>query len=136
MTGDSCFLSVVNQAAASLTEGEIAIPRWTSLRAASHQVGRPSPAFDWRSPYMALMASLRRSREATGMSQKAMADRLGVHMRTLRRWENGEGDPPAQMLFRWAALVGVTVGANLPHRPGTLEGVHPDPSTTQPVAGT
>jgi transcriptional regulator with XRE-family HTH domain len=64
------------------------------------------------------MAALRRGRERQRLSQADVADRLGVHMRTLRRWENGEGDPPAQVLFRWSEIVGVSIGANLPHRPG------------------
>ncbi|WP_343870593.1 helix-turn-helix transcriptional regulator, partial [Caenispirillum bisanense] len=75
---------------------------------------------DWRPAYLAVLADLRRARAASGLTQAEVATRLGTHMRTLRRWENGEGDPPAGMLFRWAAVVGVVVtvnhGANLPHR--------------------
>ena len=75
---------------------------------------------DWRPAYLAVLADLRRARAASGLTQAEVAARLGIHMRTLRRWENGEGDPQAGMLFRWAAVVGVVVtvnhGANLPHR--------------------
>lgn len=74
---------------------------------------------DWRPAYLAVLADLRRARAASGLTQAEVAARLGIHMRTLRRWENGESDPPAHMLFRWAAFVGVVVkvehGANLPH---------------------
>ncbi len=75
---------------------------------------------DWRPAYLTVLADLRRARATSGLTQAEVAARLGIHMRTLRRWENGEGDPPAGMLFRWAAVVGVGVkvdhGANLPHR--------------------
>ncbi|MCA1971734.1 MAG: helix-turn-helix domain-containing protein [Caenispirillum sp.] len=78
---------------------------------------------DWRPAYLAVLADLRRARAASGLTQAGVAVRIGIHMRTLRRWENGEGDPPAGMLFRWAAVVGVTLkagyGADLPHsQPG------------------
>lgn len=62
---------------------------------------------DWRPAYLAVLADLRRARAASGLTQAAVAARIGIHMRTLRRWENGEGDPPAGMLFRWAAVVGL-----------------------------
>ena len=74
---------------------------------------------DWRTAYLAALADLRCARAASDLTQADVAARLGINLRTLRRWENGEGDPPAGMLFRWAAVVGVVLavdhGANLPH---------------------
>ncbi|SOE01828.1 helix-turn-helix domain-containing protein [Caenispirillum bisanense] len=85
-----------------------------------HPAQRSFVAADWRPGYLAVLADLRRARAASGFTQAEVATRLGIHMRTLRRWENGEGDPPAGMLFRWAAAMGVVLtvdhGANLPHR--------------------
>jgi transcriptional regulator with XRE-family HTH domain len=85
-----------------------------------HPAQRSSTAPDWRPAYLAVLADLRRARADSGLTQAEVAARLGIHMRTLRRWENGEGDPPAHMLFRWATAVGVVLkvdhGANLPHR--------------------
>ncbi|MCA1972095.1 MAG: helix-turn-helix domain-containing protein [Caenispirillum sp.] len=103
---------------------------------------RSSTAPDWRPPYLAVLADLRRARAASGLTQAEVAVRLGIHMRTLRRWENGEGDPPAGMLFRWAAVVGVMVtvnhGANLPHgepdKPIVLRNTMP-PSLSRLVGG-
>jgi transcriptional regulator with XRE-family HTH domain len=79
----------------------------------------PSACGTWRTAYLRTMIALRRGRERQRLSQERVAASLGVHMRTLRRWENGEGDPPAQVLFRWAEIVGVSIGANLPHPPGS-----------------
>lgn len=110
---DQAFLAVVNDAAQGLAPEAVELYGWSDIAGAE-----PAAPVTWRAAYLRTMAALRRGRELQRLSQADVADRLGVHMRTLRRWENGEGDPPAQVLFRWSEIVGVSIGANLPHRPG------------------
>jgi transcriptional regulator with XRE-family HTH domain len=72
----------------------------------------------WATAYLTTMAILLRRRKDLKITQATMALRLGVHLRTFRRWENGEDDPQAMLLFKWAGLLDVTSGvdgANLSH---------------------
>lgn len=46
-----------------------------------------------------------------GLTQAMVVSGLGIHMRTLPRWQYGEGDPPRGVLFRWPAVVGVQLRA-------------------------
>lgn len=52
-------------------------------------------------------ATLRAARHALGMTQEAFAKALGVHVRTLSRWETGAPIP------RW---VGLVLRAHVPAR--------------------
>jgi transcriptional regulator with XRE-family HTH domain len=45
----------------------------------------------------------KRWRQEAGLTQKSAGDLFGVHMRTVRRWENGERAIPL-MVFRVIAL--------------------------------
>ncbi|WP_413207702.1 helix-turn-helix domain-containing protein [Rhodospirillum sp. A1_3_36] len=69
----------------------------------------------WRIAYLTTMAALLQRRKDLKITQATMAERLGVHLRTFRRWENGEDDPQAMLLFKWAGLLNVPLGANSPH---------------------
>lgn len=48
-------------------------------------------------------------REAAGMTQAQLAERLGVRSKTLRDWENDVSEPRANRLQMLAALLGVSL---------------------------
>ena len=50
---------------------------------------------------------LRNAREASGMSQKKMANRIGVKPATVEKWETGKMDPRANRLQMLASLLNV-----------------------------
>jgi transcriptional regulator with XRE-family HTH domain len=50
---------------------------------------------------------LRNAREAAGMSEKRMANRIGVKTSTIRKWENGEMEPRANRVQMIASLLNV-----------------------------
>ncbi len=50
---------------------------------------------------------LKNAREASGMSQKAMANRIGVKPATVEKWETGKMDPRANRLQMLASLLNV-----------------------------
>jgi transcriptional regulator with XRE-family HTH domain len=50
---------------------------------------------------------LKNAREASGMSQKMMANRLGVKSSTIGKWESGRDDPRANRLQMIASLLDV-----------------------------
>ena len=62
------------------------------------------------------------AREATGMTQKQLAKRLGVKLVTLRNWENDMAEPRANKLSMLAGLLNVSMMWLLD---GTGEGVDP-----------
>ena len=49
------------------------------------------------------------AREAAGLDQKAMAERLGVRLKTLRAWENDQAEPRANRLSIMAGMLNVTI---------------------------
>ncbi len=53
-------------------------------------------------------ALLRRMRKAKGMTQKQLADGLGVVPKTVSKWETGNGFPEVSMLAALADLLGVS----------------------------
>ena len=50
---------------------------------------------------------LKNAREASGMSQKTMANRIGVKLATVENWESGKMDPRANRLQMLASLLNV-----------------------------
>lgn len=50
---------------------------------------------------------IKHAREASGMSQKLMASRLGVKNATIAKWESGKEDPRANRLQMIASLLNV-----------------------------
>ena len=50
---------------------------------------------------------LKNAREASGMSQKTIANRIGVKPATVEKWENGKMDPRANRLQMLASLLNV-----------------------------
>lgn len=67
---------------------------------------------------------LKHAREASGMSQKLMASRLGVRSTTINKWESGKEDPRANRLQMIASLLNVPLlwllagGQQVPDRGG------------------
>ncbi|GAB4272092.1 MAG: helix-turn-helix transcriptional regulator [Pararhodobacter sp.] len=49
------------------------------------------------------------ARDAAGLTQSALAQRLGVRVKTLRDWENDASEPRANRLQMLAALLGVSL---------------------------
>ncbi|MCB1395381.1 MAG: helix-turn-helix transcriptional regulator [Rhodobacter sp.] len=49
------------------------------------------------------------ARDGAGMTQTALAQRLGVRIKTLRDWENDVSEPRANRLQMLAALLGVSL---------------------------
>jgi len=49
------------------------------------------------------------ARDAAGLTQSGLAQRLGVRVRTLRDWENDVSEPRANRLQMLAALLGVSL---------------------------
>jgi transcriptional regulator with XRE-family HTH domain len=64
---------------------------------------------------------LRRQRQALGLSQAALAEGAGVHLRQIRRYESGEQQPVLAVAARLADTLGVSVD-ELAGRTGTLSG--------------
>lgn len=50
------------------------------------------------------MLSLKDYRVAMGLSQKQLANKLGIHEQTVSRWERGEREPDILMLNRLSEL--------------------------------
>lgn len=68
------------------------------------------------------------AREAVGLTQSALAARLGVRLKTLRGWENDLAEPRANRLQMLAAMLGVSLRWLLT---GEGEGVSPPPTEEQ-----
>ena len=56
------------------------------------------------------MNRLKELRKEKGLSQKALANELGVHYRTLQNWENGESQIKPDKAQQLADFFGVSVG--------------------------
>ncbi len=56
------------------------------------------------------MNRLKELRKEKGLSQKALANELGVHYRTLQNWENGESNIKPEKAQQLADFFGVSVG--------------------------
>lgn len=54
-------------------------------------------------------ANMKKMRESNGLSQKTVADTLGITQGMLSKYENGRGRPPYEVLLNFADFFGVTV---------------------------
>jgi HTH-type transcriptional regulator, cell division transcriptional repressor len=78
---------------------------------------------NWYSERQATLGDrLAAAREAAGLSQSALAMRLGVRQKTLRSWEEDQSEPRANRLQMLAAMLGVSLRWLLT---GEGEGVSP-----------
>jgi transcriptional regulator with XRE-family HTH domain len=59
---------------------------------------------------MTFATNLRAARIAAGLTQQALADRLGVHQPLIVRWERGQTSPGVHWLPRIAEALGCEVG--------------------------
>lgn len=65
---------------------------------------------DWYGPESATFGDrVAAAREAAGMSQEALAKRLGVKLKTLQAWEDDLGEPRANRLSMLAGLLNVSI---------------------------
>ncbi|SHI04747.1 helix-turn-helix domain-containing protein [Marivita hallyeonensis] len=65
---------------------------------------------DWYAPEIATFGDrLTAAREAAGMSQEALAKRLGVKKSTMRNWEDDLSEPRANRLSMLAGLLNVSM---------------------------
>lgn len=85
-------------------------------------------AENWYDPDVATFGDrLAAAREKSGLSQAALAKRLGVKASTVRKWEDDLAEPRANRLSMLAGLLGVSMGWLIT---GTGEGVEaPDVDT-------
>lgn len=64
---------------------------------------------DWRADLVSLHVLLLRQRTQCVMTQQDLADRLGVKVLTIKRWEASHSTPSPKALWRWAAALGVSI---------------------------
>ena len=57
---------------------------------------------------MSLASNIRIHRKQAGLTQIELADKLGVSIATLRRWEAGETAPTGTRIMEIAALLGIS----------------------------
>jgi transcriptional regulator with XRE-family HTH domain len=56
------------------------------------------------------MNSIKELREGAGLSQAALADKLGgVHFNTIKNWEQGNSEPRSSDLIKLADVFGVSI---------------------------
>ena len=56
---------------------------------------------------MDMSKAIREGRDRLGMSQEALAERLGVSRQAVSKWESGQSDPSTTNLLALAKLFGV-----------------------------
>ncbi len=56
------------------------------------------------------MNSIKKFREAKGLMQKDLAERLGLDRSTITKWETGETSPRSDMLPEIAKILGCEIG--------------------------
>jgi transcriptional regulator with XRE-family HTH domain len=66
---------------------------------------------------MSFGTQLRRLREKAGLSQRGLAERAGVSLRSVQNWEQGHRAPRARPLLALARALGVSVEALLTEEP-------------------
>ena len=73
---------------------------------------------------MSLGESIHAARKASGLSQEALGERLGVVSQTVSKWERGESAPDAMLLPPLADALGVSLDALFDRTPtdGEMEG--------------
>ncbi|MCR9067260.1 MAG: helix-turn-helix domain-containing protein [Rhodobacteraceae bacterium] len=69
------------------------------------------------------------AREAAGLSQAALAKRLGVRVKSIRSWENDQSEPRANKLQMLAGMLGVSIMWLLSGEGDGLD----SPETVEPV---
>ena len=73
---------------------------------------------------MDMSKAIREGRDRLGMSQEALAERLGVSRQAVSKWENGTSDPNTSNLIALAKLYGISAEEllkNVEHSAGTAK---------------
>lgn len=79
---------------------------------------------------MALATNLRQQRKKAGLTQIELAEKIGVSIATLRRWESGETAPTGTRIIELANVLKVSPdeiineGENLPDKMSVLTPAH------------
>ena len=90
-------------------------------------------ATDWYGTDVATFGDrLAAAREAAGMTQEALARRVGVKLSTLRRWEDDLSEPRANRLNMMAGMLGVSMTWLMT---GTGEGITPTETNDEIALG-
>ncbi len=74
---------------------------------------------------MTMAERIKRQRKANGMNQEELADRLGLSITTIRRWEWGARAPNTDIMPQLAAALGTSVAY--------LMGLEDDPTLEPPA---
>lgn len=69
----------------------------------------PQPTTQASNWFVAFGARLRAARESAGLQQVQASERVGLPVRSLRRWESGLADPGVERTMRLAEVYGVSV---------------------------
>lgn len=67
---------------------------------------------------------VRHAREAVGLSQTEVADRMGVSPQGVQKWESGASFPRLSRLYRLAEVLTVPLSQLLPDNPEALPAVN------------
>lgn len=76
--------------------------------------GRERPPSETDDIDLQFACRLRSTREAGGISQTALAERLGVSAQAVQKWESGASFPRLSRLYQLAGALGVKVSSLLP----------------------
>ena len=68
---------------------------------------------------MTLGQNIQTARKAKGMSQEALAEKIGVSRQAVSKWESGASDPSTSNLLALAKLYGVSAEELLREAAGT-----------------
>ena len=71
---------------------------------------------------MSLASNIRMHRKKAGLTQIELADKLGVSIATLRRWEAGETAPTGTRIMEIASLLGISPDGLITEREGSDNG--------------
>lgn len=91
-----------------------------------------TPRGYWAADVATLGDRIAAAREATGMTEKQFARRLGVKTRTVQDWEEDRSEPRANRLSMMAGMLGVSVIWLLTGQGDGL--ADPESASTRPLA--
>lgn len=70
---------------------------------------------------MSISENIKAARKAAGISQKDLAERLGVYQKDISRWENGERTPTLEIFARICNELKASADEILELRKGKIE---------------
>ena len=89
---------------------------------------------------LSIASRLAELRQEQGLSQEALAERLGVSRQAVSKWERGESSPDTDNLIALAELYGLSLDALVlgrdapaPSQPATFSGTDPEAENRKPI---